>query len=163
MLKGTLSTKFLILVLAFSAHNIEESVLGLADWMAASGGNSDQVEEARFQLALVMVTTLAWLIYFWVRSSQPQPARCWVAGLVAAALLTNSISHIGYTLATQTLMPGVVTATLLMGPISLLVLLDSAEQLRLRTPQRLLMFGGGLLLHFITIVATLALASIFLA
>jgi len=145
-------------VLFFSLHNVEEAIFGLPAWMVEHWGDARQIEAATFQLALGVITLLAWLIYLWFRAGQRTPVRFWVAGLMASTLLSNSLGHIGYSITTQSLMPGVLSASLLMGPASLLVFVDCSQQLRFGTPYKLLLLAGGVLVQFSVLFAVLFLA-----
>ena len=147
-------------MLFFSLHNVEEAIFGLPAWMVEHWSNGRQIDAATFHLALVLITVLAWLVYLWFRAGQRVPVRFWVAGLVASVLLTNSLGHIGYSIITHSLMPGVLSASLLMGPVSMVVFVHCTQRLTLSVSYRLLFFAGGVVLHFALILTVVSLAGI---
>ncbi len=108
---------------AFFAHNIAELVLGLPDWAAARGL---PIGTAQFANAVAVLTLTAGLLLFIGRTRQfNRPVQIAVAAL-CGALLANVAAHGAVSLFTRSLLPGLLTAVVLVGP--------SASWLILRLP-----------------------------
>ena len=98
---------------AFFAHNIAELVLGLPDWAAARGL---PIETGQFANAVAVLTLIAGIVLFIGRTRQfNRPVQIAVAAL-CGALLANVAAHMAASLFTWSLVPGLLTAVLLVGP-----------------------------------------------
>jgi len=135
---------FLWLILAFSVHNLEEALFDLHGWMVLHTAQVSQIDTSTFQAALLVLTLCSWFVYMWFRIVSKGAVRHWVVNLVAAMLFANCFSHIVLSLKTQTLMPGVVSAIVLLGPLAIINMIHRSKQLSLRKlPISLLLIGGA--------------------
>ncbi len=121
----------LLLVVAFTIHNIEEVVLDLPSWIAHAYRTSAYMSSVAFQIAAFGVTLIAWAIFVAYRLRPERRLYVWLAGLVSATLMVNCLSHIGQSIVHRSLMPGVYSAVILLGPISAVALFCFARELSL--------------------------------
>ena len=103
---------YTLTVLAFFAHGIEE-MLGLPGWAQAHGFALPAPAFASAALALLLAAAVVFLLGRTFPLTRPVQL---VVGLASAALLANVASHVGASLVTRSLQPGLFTALLLVLP-----------------------------------------------
>ena len=104
---------YTLAALAFLGHNVEEG-LGLGRWAAGQGVAT--LDPAGLTMALVWVTLGATILLLLGRTLQLTTRVQRLVAVLAGALLVNVGAHLGFSLAARSLMPGVVTAVLLIAP-----------------------------------------------
>jgi hypothetical protein len=107
----------LIFPVLVALHNAEEAI-GIPRWAQRSGPWFGQVRPAVFRFGLAVLTTLA--LALTVLSALAGKSTLWANltfGYMVAMLFNALVPHIGVSLATRALMPGVRTAALLNLPI----------------------------------------------
>lgn len=114
-----------LLVLAFAFHNLEEA-RSLPLWMAEQAFRI-AVSARQFEIALGIVMAGAALTLLGLRARPTSRALNTLSLAVAGALIANTASHVGLSIVTQSYMPGLGTALLLMLPASLYVLRHGAR------------------------------------
>ena len=113
-----------LLLLAFAFHNLEEA-LGLPLWMAEQAFRI-HVSARQFEIALGIVMAGAALILLGLRARPTSKPLNFLAIALAGTLIANTASHVGLSIVTQSYMPGLSTALVLMLPASLYVLRHAA-------------------------------------
>jgi hypothetical protein len=106
--------------LAVSLHNLEEAV-----WLPGFWQNRSwhlPISTAEFRIATGLVATLAYLLtYLSVRGGKKSVGAYMMAGF-SATMFLNAIWHVAATAYVQTYAPGVVTAVLLILPVTIYLL-----------------------------------------
>ena len=154
---------FLLLVVCFTVHNIEELALDLPAWMAATYETSTPISSNAFLGAVVVVTVLAWIVYFGLKLRPLNHAFIWIAALVSAALAANSLGHVILSVFYWSLMPGLITAILIMGPVGLVSFYETCGRLELTQRGTLALFVGGVMLQFLVLVLATQLGNALVA
>lgn len=109
---------------ALALHNAEEWLFGLTGWIAGHPwmpGRALHGDQAQFALALVMVTAAVFAIAVIAVATRA----AWSEGAlvaVAYALMVNAGSHLVVSVASWSLMPGVVSGALVLFPLGLFML-----------------------------------------
>ncbi|MGL3150519.1 HXXEE domain-containing protein [Microbacterium sp. A82] len=110
-------------IVALALHNAEEWLLGLTGWIAAHPwmpGRSLHGDQAQFGLALLLVTAAVVTIAVIAVSTRAE----WSAealACVAYALLINAGSHLVISVASWSLMPGVISGLFILLPLGLII------------------------------------------
>lgn len=109
-----------LLWLCFALHNLEE-VLRLPAWLQSEPDLSIRFQalgggEAAFVLAVVGLTVLLAALLPLIMT------RPWLLGLLCWVLLANVLSHIGTSVMSRSLSPGLFSALLLLLPVCVMIL-----------------------------------------
>lgn len=105
-------------------HNLEEGLFGLTRWMAGHAWLPGRVlhgDGTQFAIALVLVTTVVLVVAVLAVTTRARWGVGALAG-IAYAFLINAGSHIVLSVASWSLMPGTVSAALVLLPVGLLLL-----------------------------------------
>ena len=157
-IKSNLSLLFL--VIAFSLHNVEEVVRDLPAWMAVHFNEAVRIESSTFETAIILVSLLSWAIYAFCRFLPQHPLSTWLTAIMSASFLANSFSHVGLSVAKLSLMPGLYSAILVLGPISAVSLFNTARRLRLGYIGLTLLFLGGAAIQWVVPLLVLRFSSV---
>lgn len=106
---------------AFLLHNVEEVVLNLPDWSASHPAPpwfSWMQQPGVFAIAVGALSLAVGCCAIYAIATGPSWSR-WGLTLLATVMLLNAASHVGLSIMTSTLMPGVITATLVVAPAML--------------------------------------------
>ena len=106
---------------AVSFHNLEEAIW-LPGFWCAHGWN--RVSGAQFRVAAVLVAALAFAVTYAAQRAGRATSARWILVAFCFVMLLNALWHIGATLYLRVYAPGVVTAVLLVLPVTAYLLLD---------------------------------------
>jgi len=147
---------------AFTLHNAEEVLLGLPAWMTMHNVGFTRIDESSFLIAATLVTAVGWVVGLWLSSGNIVVSKAWAVILLASALFANCLNHIILSIATQSWMPGVLSAAALMGPLALILFLTVTRKLKLGWTAAIGALGLGAALQFIVPLTLIPAVSSFL-
>lgn len=144
------------LLVAFTAHNLEELVRYESGALGPGPRWSETYAADRFAVAVVLLTAaVTALLLPVVRSRTPRAARA--ALLATGALLGNVVSHVAQVVVLRSDSPGVVTAVLLVLPVAVLVARHLLPTARTGRAGAAALLVAGALLAIPAILGSLAL------
>lgn len=125
-----LSARATLLFVAFALQNTEETLF-LPGWLEAQRPEFDWPGPAQYGVAAMLLTLTAAGIV--ILSGQRRFAGLWAWALacLSGALLMNAVTHVLMSIANLSLMPGVISGVVLMGPVAIWMLAGLVEEQRL--------------------------------
>ncbi len=108
---------------AFLVHNVEEVARDLPDWVKSFPLASwlNWMSDGRFAIAVAVLTVAVGALALFCIATGPRWSRL-ALSIFAIVMLLNAASHVALSLWTSSLMPGVVTAALVITPVMIGVL-----------------------------------------
>jgi hypothetical protein len=115
----------LLFLLTFSLHNLEEG-LWLPEWSLHAGKYHKPVERKEFQFALIVITTLGYLLTFLcILYGRTIPAFTYIySGFIGMMILNSIFPHLVATIALKKYSPGLLTGVILIIPIGVYILIS---------------------------------------
>jgi hypothetical protein len=118
----------LLFLLGFSLHNIEEA-LWLPRWSKYAKKYHPEVSENEFRFAVIIVTSLGYLITFqyFLFSSFSNVSKFIFLGFIASMVLNVLFPHLISTLILKKYAPGTLTGIILNAPIGIYILTNQIK------------------------------------
>jgi len=160
MFRININLSLVLLVVAFSLHNVEEVVRDLPAWMVVHFADAIRIESSTFQTAIVLISLLSWALYVFCRLLPQRSFTAWLTAILSASLLANSFSHVGLSLAKLSPMPGLYSAILVLGPVSAISLFNAARRLHLGYISLMLVLLGGATIQWVVPLLVLRFSSV---
>lgn len=103
-------------IIIFALHNAEEVFRGLPDWAVEHPQFPTTLSTTSFTWATILLTLGVGVTAYILTQKSPQWSKTFLVGF-CIVMIVNMLSHITFSLLTQTLMPGVITAVVLVIPV----------------------------------------------
>lgn len=118
----------LIFLLSFTLHNLEEA-LWLPEWSKYAGKYHPKVSNNEFHFALLVVTSLGYILtfLFMVFGRQIEVIRYAYMGFLLMMCFNSLVPHLAATIVLRRYAPGTLTGLLLNLPIGLFIVVKSFE------------------------------------
>lgn len=112
---------WLLFLVVFAIHNAEEAIFGMPEWLANYGFFLVTTEYESIAIIinyslLLILTIAAAVVAYLLEKRQSQQSALYLE-IFAYIMLINAFSHIGLSLYTDSIMPGLVTSVVLLLPI----------------------------------------------
>ncbi|MGC9417875.1 MAG: HXXEE domain-containing protein [Rhodovulum sp.] len=125
-----LSARATLMFVAFALQNTEETLF-LPAWLEAQRPEFDWPGPAQYGVAAMLLTLTAAVIVIVAGQRRFAGLWGWVLACLSGALLMNAVTHVLMSLANLSLMPGVVSGVVVMGPAAIWMLTGLVQEGRL--------------------------------
>ncbi len=119
-----------VFALAFALHNAEELLLDLPLWVASRPqlGVLAALQGGGWFAPAALALSIGAVLLALIAARFPQRWMEFLLRIAAVLMLANSLSHLAFSILAESLMPGTLTALLVVAPVSLWLLLTPGKK-----------------------------------
>ncbi len=116
--------------MAFALHNAEELLLDLPLWVASRPqlGVIAALQGGGWFAPAALALSIGAVLFALIAARFPHPWMGFLLRIAAVLMLANSLSHLVFSIVTASLMPGTLTALVVVAPVSLWLLLSPGKK-----------------------------------